>query len=298
MQNYGAYLLSWWGVFWSPLQDYGRNSMLQSIPWMHRLPLQLVPKHRDASFHECRMMCDTESREALSHHLQPLSGRLLNFWIHTTDTVRVYKLGKKLNKEGFPHVSTEAFITMTVEMSAWFIFFHLSLWKIEWKMYLIQKKRMPMCFTGILHWAETRSLWWSDTGFHSLVQSGPGLVCMNMLHVQMPGASTRTAFVRISAQTTLYIHIWHSHILGFSLTFIPFPSLIHHSLLHTGKPAQKQLIILSEAACWLSITVLQAQKLTRPVHRHQRKQEPMYPGSVLRGVGSTQGYHASPFLQQ
>lgn len=121
MQNYGAYLLSWWGVFWSPLQDYGRNSMPQSIPWMHRLPLQLVPKHQDASFYACRKMGDTERREALSHHLQLLSGRLVNFWIHTTDTVTLYKLGggdpekDNNNKEGFLHVSAQAFVTVTAE---------------------------------------------------------------------------------------------------------------------------------------------------------------------------------------
>lgn len=62
--------------------------MPQSILWMHRLPLQWVPKNQAASFYGCKDDGWHWKPKALLHHFQPVSGRLeeVNLWAHTSDT--------------------------------------------------------------------------------------------------------------------------------------------------------------------------------------------------------------------
>lgn len=254
MQNYGAYLLSWWGVFWSPLQDYGRNSMPQSIPWMHRLPLQLVPKHQDASFYACRKMGDTERREALSHHLQLLSGRLVNFWIHTTDTVTLYKLGGGTQKKTTTTTKRAFYMSALRPLSQWLLKQKTTHVKEEVEELL--KQMYEMIKGTSLVWFETFPLWWSHVGFHSLRrdENPPWLRLLSVFAwicytCKYKVYTFKTAFVGISTQT-LYIRNWHFDILWVSPHLAAlFALVIHHSCLNMRKLAQKQLIILSEAAC-------------------------------------------------
>lgn len=107
-----------------------------------------------------------------------------------------------------------------------------------------------------LVWFETFPLWWSHVSFHSLRrdENPPWLRLLSVFAwicytCKYKVYTFKTAFVGISTQT-LYIRNWHFDILWVSPHLAAlFALVIHHSCLNMRKLAQKQLIILSEAAC-------------------------------------------------